>query len=101
MKVDVFVVFTPLCTIECEHFETFFEKHGHGNSESCIHHGGIREDLDESRVFKPPVKRCPHFPQEILEKNKRILDFHQAFGVLCYKYTGRYEGAYMEVVDED
>lgn len=95
MKVDVFVVFTPLCKIECEHFETFFEKHGHGNSEGCIRHGGIQEHLENF------AKGCPHFPQEILKKFQHALIFHQAYGVLCYKYTGRYEGAYMEVVDED
>lgn len=98
MKVDVFVVFTPLCKIECEHFETFFDTHGHGNSQSCIHRGGVRKDIDLERVSGIP-EGCSHFPQEIIEKNKRMLDFLQAFGTICYKYTGRYEGAYQEVLE--
>lgn len=98
MNVDVFVVFTPLCKIECEHFETFYDKHGYGNSGGCIHKGGILDDLDESR-FKDgrlPIG-CTHFPQEVLKKNRRILNFHQAFGVVCYKYTGRYDGVYQGI----
>ena len=99
--VDVFVCFTPLCKIDCEHFSTFFDKHGHGNSQSCINHGGILDDLDASRFSdgKIPVG-CPHFPQEVLKKNRRMLDFHQAYGTLCYKYTGRYEGCYQEIQED-
>lgn len=87
--VDVLVCFTPLCKIDCEHFETFFDRHGHGNSQGCINHGGILDDLDESRFLGGEVPvGCPHFPQEVLKKNRGMLEFHQAYGVLCYKNTG-------------
>ena len=94
-KVDVFVVFTPLCRIECEHFE-FHPKAPKDNIE-CAHRGGVREDLDETRITGDKPEGCPHFPQEIIKKNLHMLDFHQAFGTLCYKSTGRYEGTYVGV----
>lgn len=65
MKIDVYIVFHKVCEMDCPHYEPY----------SCV-----------DSQCKHTVPPCKHIPKEFFKKYKTLLDFHQAYGFLCYKH---------------
>lgn len=63
MKIALYIVFEYVQDIDCPHYEPY----------SSVDAG-----------CKHSIPPCSHLPQSLYQKYDRLLDFHGAYGFLCY-----------------